>query len=295
LGEATGTYINRNHFAGFMELTIPLVVAAAFYSFQLWSERRHAVMSSRGSASSRPAGWQVLFYVFLLVIMSLGVVFSGSRAGVLSLLLSIVFIALLAQLKARRKIWMVGVVLFMTCIVGYGLWIGLDPLLLRFEVMKEPGFLQTEGRIAVWKDGLHLVRDYPLMGTGLGTFGTAFRQRQTAVVDKYVDRAHNDYLEVASETGLFGVALLFLPILYLFVKMVVSFLDDRRRYRRSVTLGCIGSILALLIHSVTDFNLQIPANALVFGVVLGIGYKAACIERREEGQTSARVEPVQRD
>jgi O-antigen ligase len=99
-----------------------------------------------------------------------------------------------------------------------------------------------------------------------------------------VNHAHNDYLEFASDTGLLGVALLFLPILYLLAKMIISFLDDPRRYRRSITLGCIGSSLALLIHSMTDFNLQVPANALIFAVVLGIGYKATCVERQGNGR-----------
>ena len=196
--------------------------------------------------------------------------------------LALVFVALLGQLKAKRKGWMFLVVLFLTVVVGYGLWIGLDPVLARFEQMREKNFLQLEGRTTIWKDTLHLVREYPLTGTGLGTFGVAFRRYQTDLVNGYVDHAHNDYLEFASETGVPGLALLFLPILYLFVRMIISFLDDPHRYRRSVLLGCIGSTLALLIHSVTDFNLQIPANALIFAVVLGIGYKAACVERREE-------------
>ncbi len=64
--------------------------------------------------------------------------------------------------------------------------------------------------------------------------------------------------------------------------MVYSFLDDSHRYRRAVTLGCIGAVLGLLTYSVTDFNLEIPANALAFAMILGIGYKAACIERSGE-------------
>jgi O-antigen ligase len=166
-------------------------------------------------------------------------------------------------------------------LIGYGLWVGLDPVLARFEETREPGYLQMEGRIGLWKDTLRLVRDHPLVGTGLGTYGTAFRRYQTTLVGRHADHTHNDYLEFTSETGLAGAALLFLPILYLLIRMIVSFLNDPRRYRRAVTLGCIGSTLALLTHSVTDFNLQIPANALIFAVVLGVGYKAACVEPRE--------------
>jgi O-antigen ligase len=282
LSEATGTYINHNHFAGLLELILPFALASGFYSFQIWSERRQAGLDRRTSAERSSAGLRSIFYLFLTVIVVVAVIFSRSRGGILATVFSIVFIGLLAQLKVRRRAWMLGMFVFLVGIVGYGLWIGLDPVLARFEQMREPGYLQLEGRITIWTDASRLVRDYPLVGTGLGTFGTAFRRYQTDPVDVSVDHAHNDYVEFASDTGVVGVTLLFLPILYLFVKMIDSFLNDPRRYRRSVTLGCIGSTLALLIHSVTDFNLQIPANALIFAVVLGIGYKAACLEPREE-------------
>jgi O-antigen ligase len=273
--EATGTYINRNHFAGLLELTAPFAFAAAFYAFQRWLESR------RASRTESAFGLQAVFYLFLMAIMVVGVVFSRSRGGILATVFAIIFIALLAQLKARQKAWMLGVFLLLVCVMGYGLWIGLDPVLARYEEVRQPGFLQMEGRISIWKESLRLVRDSPLTGTGLGTFAVAYRRVQTGKVEFYVDHAHSDYLEFAADTGLLGAALLFLPILFLLIKMVSSFLDDPRRYRRAVTLGCIGSTLALMAHSVTDFNLQIPANAIIFAVVLGLGYKATCIERRE--------------
>ena len=288
LEEATGTYINPNHFAGLLELTLPFVLASGFYSFQVWSERRQDELNWRVPAERSSAGVRSVFYFYLTVIVVVAVTFSRSRGGILATAFSIVFIVLLAQVKAERKTWMLGFFLVSLCIAGYGLWIGLDPVLARFEHLREPGYLQLEGRIAIWKDASRLVRDHPLVGTGLGTFGTAFRRHQTVFVDGYVDHAHNDYFEIASDTGLLGAALLFLPILYLFFKMIMGFLNDTRRFRRSVTLGCIGSTLALLIHSATDFNLQIPANALIFAVVLGIGYKAACIELREQPEGEGR-------
>lgn len=287
LQEATGTYINRNHFAGLLELTLPFVVASLYYSFQLWSDERHAGTSRNGSSGGNAVGFQTIFYVFVLLIMMVGVLFSRSRMGILATLVTLLFmfLAVLARLRTGRRAWMIGVLVFLFCVLGYGIWIGLGPVLARFEPMQESAYLQMEGRISIWKDSLSVIRDYPLTGTGLGTFGVAFRHYQTDLVNFYVDHAHNDYLEYASDTGLLGAVLLFLPILYLFFKMVISFLTDPRRYRPAVTLGCIGSTLAMLVHSVTDFNLQIPANALIFAVVLGIGYKAVCVERREEKQT----------
>jgi O-antigen ligase len=284
LQEATGTYINRSHFAGLLELTLPFVVALLFYSFGLWSEGRHVDLNTPPAVRRGSPGSQLLFYVFVLLIMVMAVLFSRSRMGILATLFSILFmfLAALVRLKVGRRAWMGGVFLFLFCVLAYAIWIGLGPVLARFEPAYESGYLQMEGRISIWRDTLQLVRDYPLTGAGLGTFGLAFRHYQTTAVNFYVDHAHNDYLEFAADTGLLGGALLFLPIFYLCLRMIISFLTDPRRYRPAVTLGCIGSTLGMLIHSATDFNLQIPANALIFAVVLGIGYKAACVERGEE-------------
>ena len=282
LEEATGTFINRNHFAGFLEMVLPFVLAYAFYHFQAWSSRRYSRIS--GESSGRGSAEQVLFYVFLLVIFGVAVIFSRSRMGILATVFTIIVIALLAQLRVQRRIWMLGILLFVGCVVGYGLWIGLGPVLARFEVVGEPGFLRIEARFAIWRDVLHQIRSFPVLGSGLGTFGVVYRGFQTTLVNLNVDHAHNDYLEFTSETGVVGAALLFLPILYLLARMVVSFLDDPRSYRRAVTLGCIGSTLAILLHSVTDFNLQLPGNALLFAVILGIGYRVACLDRRRESE-----------
>jgi len=283
VGQATGTYINRNHFAGLLELTFPFIMAAIFYSYQSWLESRKpgARRSSRGAVS---LGARALSYFFLLVVMMLGVLFSHSRMGIMVSVGSAIFVVLLMQLRTGQKIWMVGLAVFLVGVVSYALWIGLDPVLARFEQMQSggPGSIGMDGRFSLWKDEIRLIRDSPLLGTGLGTFRRGFPPYQTSSVDLIVDHAHNDYLEFASETGLVGAALLFLPIFYLFGRMVLAFLSDRRRYRRSVILGCLGSTLALLLHSLADFNLQLPANALIFAVVLGIGYKTACLEPREE-------------
>ena len=292
LDEATGTYINRNHYAGLLELVLPLVLASVFYSFQVWSGRRHPLEHSRRASSERsPAAYQAIFYLFLLVLIVVGVMFSRSRMGILVTVFSLVFLAVLAQLRLRRKIWMLGVFFFLVLVLGYGLWIGLNPVLARFESVRDPNYLQMEGRAAIWKDTLQLIRDFPLTGTGLGTFGVAYRKYQKTLVQSTVDHTHNDFLEFASDTGLVGVLLLFLPIFYLLGKMVGAFLGDSRGYRRAVILGCIGSTVGLLLHSITDFNLQIPANALIFSTILGIGYKAASVEYRGEDHRGS-VQPM---
>ncbi len=283
-GQATGTYINRNHFAGLLELTIPFVIASLFYSFQRWAESRihgPGIVSQDGGSSS---GGKAFIYMLVLLVMVLAVVFSYSRMGILSTIFVIMVLVLLAQLRSRQKIWALGLFVFLICVLGYALWIGLGPVLGRFEAIQTPGYFKSEARLSFLTDTLRLLRQSPWFGTGLGTFEDSFRRYQSSMLEFTVEHAHNDYAEFAAETGLVGAALFFLPIFYLLGKMIISFLDDPRRYRRAITLGCIGSTLAILIHSFVDFNLQIPANALIFATVLGIGYKAVLVERRGEEQ-----------
>ena len=257
-------------------------MAYVFYFFQMWMDGRRRHRSLPGPAGWGAAGIQSLLYLFLVLLFLIALVFSRSRGGILAGAFTVFAVAVLAQFRTRRKAWLVGLSIFLLITVAYGLWIGLDPILGRFEQLGEAHYLQFEGRLTFWKDSMGLIREYPLTGIGLGDFGIAFQRFQTSWLTFFVDHAHNDYVEFAVETGLVGAAMLFLPILYLLGKMIVSFLKDSRRYRPAIVLGCIGSTLAILLHSITDFNLQIPSNALVFSIVLGIGYKTACLERSDE-------------
>jgi O-antigen ligase len=289
--EATGTYINHNHFAGFIELTFPFVLATVFYYFQIWQDsrrRRTRVDPNTTSASSI----QAVLYSFLLAVALVAVIFSKSRAGIVAAVVALIFLAVLTQFKTRRKAWTLGLGVFMLIAIGYGLWIGLNPVIGRFEMLKGgEQYLESEGRLSIWKSTEAMIDDFPITGMGLGTFTSGVRHYQTYLVNYTVTHSHGDYLELTAGTGLIGAALLFVPIFVLLIMMIHSFLTDARRFRPAVTLGCIGATLALLIHSVADFNLQIPANALIFAVVLGIGYKT-CLEHKADRVKAAAEVPA---
>lgn len=290
---ATGTFINHNHFAGFLELTFPFALGATFYYFQIWRDGHRRGPGRVDSATAGAAAVQSLIYSFLLIVSVVAVIFSGSRTGTLGTLCALVVIALLAQFKTRQKTWLLGLLSFVVIAVAYGFWIGLNPILTRFQMFEGGSkYFEREGRLPTWKATYEIVQHHPITGTGLGTFRYAFTHVQNYYLTLYYTHAHSDYLELLSETGWLGAALLFIPILVLLILMIRAFLTDSRRYRPSVTLGCIGATLALLIHSVADFNLHIPANALVFAVMLGIGYKAAWIERRGEGEKASAGHPA---
>ena len=288
--EATGTYINHNHFAGFIELTFPFVLASVFYYFQAWQDSRRRGRTHGGHAAPSSAHIQALFYSFLLIVAVVAVISSRSRAGILATVFSIASLAILAQFKTRRKAWTVGLGLFLLIAIGYGLWIGLNPVISRFEAFKGGAeYLESEGRLSLWKSTLAMIHNYPITGMGLGTYTSGLRPYQTYLVDFTVTHAHGDYLELTAGTGLIGACLLFVPIFALLILMIRSFLTDPRRFRPAVTLGCIGATLALVIHSVADFNLHIPANALVFAVVLGVGYKTVLEHKADQSIPAAAV------
>jgi O-antigen ligase len=273
--DATGTYINHNHFAGFLELVIPFAAMMVFYNLQSPSAHgvpeRRRLRGGRYSLSLHPP---ILFYAFLVILLLMAVVFSRSRMGIFSVLASLILMAFLGRLGGGRRAWMVITLLVIACSMTYAVWIGLDPVISRFETLTPSALEDPSGRLAMWRQASGIIRDYPTVGTGLGTFVVAFRRYQTTSLDFLLDHAHNDYLEVTTDTGILGAALLFIPIIGLLFKMILAYVEARNPYRRSVLLACIGGSVALLIHSITDFNLQIPANALLFAVILGIGSKA---------------------
>jgi O-antigen ligase len=293
VNEATGTYINHNHFAGFLELVIPFAVMMVFYNLQ--SRSAHGVPERprrRGGRYSLSLHPRIFFYVFIVIFLLLAVLFSRSRMGIFSVLASVILMAFLGRVGGGRRAWMVITLLVIACSMTYAIWIGIGPVISRFETLTPSGPETVPGRVTIWKQASGIIRDFPAAGTGLGTFAIAFRRYQTASVDLLIDHAHNDYLEVTSDTGVLGAALLFIPIMGLLIKMILAYVEARNPYRRSVLLACIGGTAALLIHSVMDFNLQIPANALLFAVVLGIGCKATYSRSaswgiRKEGEVSS--------
>ena len=274
LEDATGTYINRNHFAGFLEMTLPFTVALALRQA---GKLRSAV--ERGEENARrllSAGElpPLVFLLFLAVSMFTALVCSHSRMGIISSLSSLMAMFALAGSSSISKRTRTAVaVLFFLGVAGMLFWVGSDPAVQRFETLGHEYGGTSQNRISIWRDTLALVRQHPLFGTGLGTFSVAFTSVQTAFLTLLVDHAHCDYLEVLSELGLPGGILVFAPIFWILARSVRRYRKTEDRFEAAVCLGCIGSISALLVHGLADFNLYIPANALVFTVALALASK----------------------
>jgi putative inorganic carbon (HCO3(-)) transporter len=271
--DATGTYINRNHFAGFLEMALPFAITTGL---RRASALRRGVQRSETKARSLLSSPELLplaGLLFLAIAIFAGLVFSRSRMGILSSVVSIAVVLVLAGSSSTSKgIGAVVAALFFLGVMGIVVWVGTDPVMNRFEILGQEYSQAGQNRISIWRDTLGLVRQHPLLGTGLGTFSVAYTSVQTVFLTQLVDHAHCDYLEVASELGLPGAMLLFGSIFWILARAVRRYRKSEDNFDSVVWLGCIGSIAAILLHSLADFNLYIPANAVVLAVTLALAW-----------------------
>jgi O-antigen ligase len=272
LEQATGTYINRNHYAGLLEMLIPLALAMALH-YAGWLDATTAGQAKGFRGWMRdPRLQRAPFWLFVGVILFLALVFSGSRMGILSAILSALVMLALLQLRANRsRRGLLIPLILLAAGIAMAVWIGPGPVLTRFSQMDAEYAASPTSRVNIWRDTLGLIRQHPLLGTGLGTFPIVYTQVQTAFLTQFVNSAHNDYLEYASDLGVPAAALFFGGIVWLLLRLG-AFASRAKgdTFDCALAIGCAGSIAALLLHSFTDFNLRIPANLMIFTIVLGL-------------------------
>src|SRR5262245_10819588 len=249
---SSGTLINPNHFAGLMEMFIPVALGLAYMS-------------------ARRSGGLARAYTYLLVgaLMSLALLFSVSRMGILSFLFTLCFLVILQWHRSRRSL-AAGLALGMGALVAAGaFWIGVDSVVQRYsELMVGDGFFR-QSRVMIFRDVTRMIAANPL-GIGVDNFHNRFREYQTFYPNLLFDHAHNDYLETAAEWGL-PVAMAFWSfIVFTAARAVRLFVSVQSLEQQGILLACIGAILAILVHSLMDFNLQIPSNAMLFFTFVGI-------------------------
>jgi len=209
--------------------------------------------------------------IFLVLLLLLALLLSKSRMGILSIYISLFFFYSNLNIFGRNH---KNVLLFLAISIIFFLLlvflIDINPILERFKN------INADQRILVWKDCYQAIKDFPLFGSGLGTFKyiyPLYKENLKAAVDYHY--AHNDYIHLLVETGLLGFSCLMIGIIILF-KDAIKFLNYNAKIRNSfgyfITLGALSGIISILVHSLADFNLHIPSNALYFTTMIGIIY-----------------------
>lgn len=273
--EATGTYINRSHFAGLLEMIIPFAGGIALaHASAFGNGLRRGVRGIVAAARTGDAHFQkTVLWGLLTGLMLLSLLLSKSRMGTVAGFFSLaimVFIFWLFTREYRIGVLLLGGIVLIAFL--FLVWVGIDPVAERFETLASSGATEALPRLTIWENSLSLIQRRPWFGSGLGSFSTIYTTVQNHHLDKVVHHAHNDYLEVAAELGIPAAMLLFGGILVLWTKAILRIRATANVMDSATLYGCVGSISAILLHSFTDFNLFIPANGLIFCVVLGITY-----------------------
>ncbi len=255
--QSSGTLINRNHFAGLLEMLIPVSLGLAYTAVRRYSDL------------ARP-----YLYVLAGAFMGLALLFSVSRMGIFSFLATVFFLAIVLQLRKSQRRVAAALGLGMTGLVVAGaLWIGIDVIVQRYSELLGEDAILREGRVLVFADVARMIIANP-RGVGSGNFQDTFRSYQTFHPDMVFDHAHNDYLETAAEWGLPLAAAFWSFLFFVVIRGIRLFVSVDSPEQRGILLACTGAIFSILVHSLTDFNLQIPSNAMLFFTFVGISLAA---------------------
>ncbi len=242
-GSVFGPYVNHNHFAGLMELIIPLGLAILFY---------RAVTRDK------------LLLVGLFSIISIGALFlSASRGGLLTFLSQLCLLGFLvwARRAGRKSLALATAIILLAG--AFVIWLGVGRTFERFSQLWAED-ISHNIRMLMFKDSWQIFLDHPWAGTGVGTLITVYPQYASNDHGLVVDHAHNDYLEMLAETGLIGALCSLAFIVLLFRSALANLQSDQSRFLLAVRAGALVACSGLLLHSLVDFNFHIPSNALLF-------------------------------
>jgi O-antigen ligase len=269
----TGTFINRNYFAGYLLMVIPLSVGYLF-SVEMFQKDRFSGWRERLSNLDG----KVILLGFGIMVMILGLFFSGSRAGIVSLLLSFSLITFFFREKTKEHLFSRASVFLLVLALLWAGSIGLDTVVSGFFTVRE----SLVSRQGIWENSLGILKDFPQLGSGLGTFVHIFPMYRSFHIRGLVTHAENDFLQLASEVGFLGIGLLIAAFLFLFFKAVSGIRSlSETNSNRHLALGAMVGILALMFHSTVERNLQVPSNAFLYTVLWAIALRTTTRERSE--------------
>lgn len=286
---AFGPFINRHHFAGYMELTLGLPLGLLLAG-SLDKEKR-------------------FIYLFAALLMGVALIMTNSRGGIISVVAEVLFLLALTMFRKRKRKEATDrsqrirnaalrSALALALIVGLFagvVWLGGESVLSRF-VGTVNSDDPTTGRAHFWSVTTDIIKAHPVLGIGLGAFPVVYTRYDSRNGLYRLEQAHNDYLQVLSDGGIVGGVLGLLFVVLLF-RMGFARRESRDDFRSGVAIGALAGCFAVLVHSFFDFTLHTTSNALLFLVLAALATMNGRVEqpvtsrkRRRSRQSSS--EPV---
>jgi O-Antigen ligase len=268
-GGPFGPFINRNHFAGWMIMAVPV-------GFGYVAALVQASWRAQGSGwkrwllwLARPEASRVALMGFGVIAMATSLVLTQSRSGIVGFMLAIGVLTYFIVRQGSRRLGRVLTIVAAAGLIGIALgWAGIRTTLGRFSHSSYD--VSLSGRVGAWRDTQRIIGDFPVFGTGLGTYGIAMLVYQTGARDQIFIQAHNDYLQLAAEGGL----LVALPAVAV-ITIVAG--GIRRRFTQDddlltgwIRAGAVAGLVGIAAQSFVDFSLQMPGNTVLLVVLLGL-------------------------
>ncbi len=241
-----GPYVNHNHYAGLMEMLVPVPLVFAFSRFgtshERWIAASVAAFMGATIFLSGSRGGMIAFAVQVAIFITFVLRQRRNRnvAVLLSafLLLSIIFIASAGGHEAKTRLATLGA--------------------------DKHSDMPTDIRVQLDRNILRMWYKHPVLGWGQGTFADVYPRFRSFYTDSLVNAAHNDYLQVLAETGILGFGIMIWFLLSVFRPALRKSHRWASDLNGAVAVAAILGISGILVHSLVDFNMQIPANAALF-------------------------------
>jgi len=261
------TFINRNHFAAYIGMIIPMALCFAL----IQTDRLKAGVT-----------------IFMAVIMFIALISTLSRAAlicsVMSLSMLIVLLVIKGAVPPLSLALLAGLTVLYVSILGQS--VDMATISVRLKTFLSPSSMIL-GRLNLLKDGVRIIRDFPLAGTGIGTFGEAFPLYNTlGTPEKVFSFAHNEAIQATVEMGIPCILLLTIFAVSLGRRARTILRRRKTGHAYYVVLGCGTGILSIGMHSFFDFVFHIPANMYLFCILLGVGLNTVVGETRANPMSS---------
>ncbi|MBI4373190.1 MAG: O-antigen ligase family protein [Candidatus Omnitrophica bacterium] len=275
-GSSFTPYLNKNHFANYLVMTIPVTVAFLYVGLS----RSALVMASqlRSKLLWFSSGESIRCFVLLasLALQFAAFLYPASRGAFLGLLAGMLGFSFLIVLNMKRKMAAFFLIGFFAVAIGAGLFQA-KPLLSKLQSLSDHRSqdIALQFRSSNWRDTTRMFRDFPLVGFGAGGFHELFPKykslpEHSSVTQVRFYHAENEWLETLAEQGLIGTGLLILVGTVLGIRFFRKWPRIESKTVQWLTLGMAAGGIGMLAQSMVDFPLHLPANASLFSVYCGV-------------------------